>query len=175
MKKIVLGMIVMLALVVAGCGGSGVVVTPHDDTNADGHHEDEADADHVDAVPEPADVVEVVPEVVVEPVVVETPVEDVPPAPPETNVKSFTVEAKQFEFVPSTITVNEGDTVKLAVTSSDVDHGIAIPTFGVREFLAPGNTVNIEFVADKKGTFDFFCSVACGSGHGGMRGKLVVE
>ena len=103
-------------------------------------------------------------------------VEDVtPPAPPESNVKSFTVEAKKFEFIPSTITVNEGDTVKLAVTSSDVDHGFALPTFGVREFLAPGNTVNIEFVADKKGTFDFFCSVSCGSGHGGMRGKLVVE
>jgi len=46
---------------------------------------------------------------------------------------------------------------------------------GINEFLSPGNTVRIEFVANQKGTFVFACSVSCGVGHGGMRGKIIVN
>lgn len=92
---------------------------------------------------------------------------------PET--KEFNVIAKRWDFSPSTITVNEGDTVILNIESIDVTHGFAIPDFGVSESLSPGNTVKIEFVADKTGTFSFFCNVFCGSGHSGMRGTLVVQ
>jgi cytochrome c oxidase subunit 2 len=91
------------------------------------------------------------------------------------SVKEFNMVAKQWEFVPSTITVNEGDTVKLSITSTDVDHGFALPTFGVNEALAPGETVNVEFVADKKGTYTFFCNVQCGTGHSEMKGTLIVQ
>lgn len=158
--------IAILALVVVGCGGE---VVEHDDTNADGHHDDAIDANHMET---PVIGSSDVDEMIAEDVLDNTDVEDI--APPQ-EVKSFTMEAKQFEFIPSIITVNEGDLVKLAVTSSDVDHGLAIPAFGVREALSPGKLVNVEFVADKKGTFEFFCSVSCGSGHGGMRGTLVVK
>lgn len=96
---------------------------------------------------------------------------------PKSNgeVKEFIMTAKQWEFVPSTIEVNQGDTVKLKVTSTDVTHGFALSEFGINERLSPGKTVEIEFVADKKGTFGFFCSVPCGRGHGGMRGQLIVN
>jgi cytochrome c oxidase subunit II len=82
--------------------------------------------------------------------------------------------AKQWEFEPSIIEVNRGN-VKLSIESVDVSHGISIPDFGVSEFLVPGKTTNIEFVADKTGEFTFFCNVQCGHGHGEMRGKLVVN
>ena len=91
------------------------------------------------------------------------------------EVKEFTMTAKQWEFVPGTITVNEGDTVKLTITSTDVAHGFNLPDFGVNERLDPGKAVNVEFVADKTGTFTFSCSVPCGSGHRGMKGQLVVK
>lgn len=91
------------------------------------------------------------------------------------NVKEFDMTAKQWEFSPSTITVNQGDTVKLTIESIDVAHGFALPTFGVNEELVPGETVNIEFVADKKGTYTFFCSVQCGAGHSDMKGTLIVQ
>jgi len=91
------------------------------------------------------------------------------------QVKEFTMVAKRWDFEPSTITVNEGDTVRLIINSIDVAHGFAISTFGVNERLNAGETVTVEFVADRKGTFSFFCSVFCGSGHGGMRGSLIVE
>ena len=93
----------------------------------------------------------------------------------EEVVKEFTMTAKQREFVPGTITVNKGDKVKITVTSIDVTHGFRLPDFGVNERLDPGKPVDIEFVADKVGTFTFSCSVPCGSGHGGMRGQLVVS
>jgi len=93
----------------------------------------------------------------------------------ETNVKEFDVIASQWKFSPSKIEVNEGDEVVLNVRSVDVAHGIAIPAFEINEYLSPGQTVRMEFVADRKGTFTFSCSVSCGVGHIGMIGKLIVK
>lgn len=93
----------------------------------------------------------------------------------ESNVKEFTMIAKQFAFEPDTITVNEGDTVKITISSVDVAHGIEIPDFGVSKRFGEGESVEVEFVADKKGSFSFFCNVYCGSGHGAMRGTLIVK
>lgn len=97
------------------------------------------------------------------------------PSQPVGAVKEFDLTAKQWEFNPSTITVNKGDTVKLHITSIDVTHGFGMPDFGISETLTPGSTIDIEFVADKRGTFTFACIVVCGSGHGGMNGQLIVN
>lgn len=91
------------------------------------------------------------------------------------EVKEFKITAKQFAFEPSTIEVNKGDKVRLIVTSMDVPHGIAISEYGVNERLNPGEPVTIEFTAEKEGTFTTFCSQFCGSGHGNMKGKIIVK
>ena len=91
------------------------------------------------------------------------------------NVKEFKLTAKQFAFEPETIEVNKGDKVRLIVTSVDVAHGISIPEYKINERLDVGNPVTIEFIADKDGSFDSFCSVFCGQGHSKMRGKIVVK
>lgn len=91
------------------------------------------------------------------------------------KVKEISMTAKQWEFIPGTITVNKGDRVKLQITSTDVTHGISLPAFGVNKRLPPGRTVEVEFTADRTGTFSFACSVYCGAGHGGMKGKLIVK
>lgn len=93
----------------------------------------------------------------------------------EAEVKEFNITAKKWEFDPGTITVNKGDTVKLHIKSIDVSHGFGLSAFGINEQLDPGETVDIEFTADKTGTFTFACSVFCGSGHSGMKGQLIVE
>lgn len=97
------------------------------------------------------------------------------PQPTNGEAKEFSITAKQFDFEPSTITVNMGDLVRLHVTSADVAHGIAINQFGVNTVLNVGETKTIEFTADKTGSFGFFCSVFCGSGHGGMKGVINVK
>jgi len=101
----------------------------------------------------------------------------VQPAPAEEPAKVVDVNmiAKQFEFDPSVITVNRGDTVRIHVRSIDVTHGFALPEYGISERLPPNQAVDIEFVADKQGTFTFFCNIPCGSGHGSMRGTLIVN
>jgi cytochrome c oxidase subunit II len=92
----------------------------------------------------------------------------------ELEVKTFEVEMKQFEFVPSTIEVSKGDMVRLTVTSTDVKHGLKIPAFDVNVKVEQGDTDVVEFVADTAGEFEFSCSVLCGSGHGSMKGTLIV-
>lgn len=94
---------------------------------------------------------------------------------PTGEIKEFDIIAKNWEFSPSTIEVNLGDKVELHVESIEGTHGFAISDFGINERLVPGNDVHIDFIADKRGTFGFFCSVPCGSGHGGMRGQLIVN
>jgi cytochrome c oxidase subunit 2 len=94
---------------------------------------------------------------------------------PTGEIKEFELTAKQWEFSPNTITVNRGDIVKIHIESVDVTHGFALPDFGVNEILEPGNDIHVDFVADKVGTFTFFCSVSCGSGHSGMNGQLIVK
>ncbi len=97
------------------------------------------------------------------------------PTPAPQQTKEFTLTAKQWSFSPSKITVNKGDKVILHIKSIDVTHGFKLDAFGISKSLSPGKTVNVQFTADKTGTFSFFCNVFCGSGHGGMVGTLVVK
>lgn len=90
------------------------------------------------------------------------------------SVQVINMIAKQWEFEPSSITVNKGDTVKISIESVDVAHGIGLPAFGISERLEPGETTDIEFVADQEGTHTFFCNVQCGHGHSDMSGELIV-
>ncbi|MDP2691275.1 MAG: cupredoxin domain-containing protein [bacterium] len=91
------------------------------------------------------------------------------------EVREITMTAKKFEFTPDTITAKKGEKLRLEITATDVAHGFAISEFNINQPIDPGKTTIVEFIPDKAGEFDFSCSVFCGGGHGGMRGKLVVE
>lgn len=96
-------------------------------------------------------------------------------AQPTGEIKEFDIQAKNWEFIPNTITVNLGDKVELHIESIQGTHGFALPAFGINERLELNQDVHVDFIADKKGAFPFACSVPCGRGHGGMQGQLVVE
>ncbi len=91
------------------------------------------------------------------------------------KIKEIAVTAKQYEFVPAKITVKEGDIVRLTLTTADVRHGLMIHGYDVNIVVDKGESKTVEFLADKKGTFHFHCSVYCGSGHKRMHGDLLVE
>ncbi|MDP2750763.1 MAG: cupredoxin domain-containing protein [Nanoarchaeota archaeon] len=95
--------------------------------------------------------------------------------PSQAVVKEFSINAFKFGFDPSTIEVNKGDTVRITLSSSDVGHGFALKEYGISETFSKGETKTVEFVADKEGTFTFYCNVYCGSGHGDMKGTLIVK
>ena len=90
-------------------------------------------------------------------------------------IKEFDMIAKQWEYDPSQITVQAGDTVKLKIKSIDVLHGFTIPALGISANLEPDSITTIEFVAERVGEFQFYCSVYCGAGHRGMQGLIIVE
>lgn len=90
-------------------------------------------------------------------------------------VKEFNITARQWEFIPSVIEVNQGDRVILHVTSVDVTHGFWLPDFNIDKRLEPGSTVTVEFIADRSGSFKMICSVFCGEGHFEMKGDIMVR
>ncbi len=91
------------------------------------------------------------------------------------TIREIFVTAKQFEFSPNPIKVNKGDRVILHVKSLDVTHGFQIPEYNIDKPINPGETTDIEFLADKPGTFTIYCSIFCGEGHPKMRAQLIVE
>ena len=75
------------------------------------------------------------------------------------DVKTIDVIASRFQFEPATITVAQGDSVRLRLHSADSPHGFAIKAFRVKALIPKvGEAVTMEFVADQAGTFDVTCS-----------------
>lgn len=91
------------------------------------------------------------------------------------DIKNVDVTASQFQFDPATITVAEGDRVRFRLHSLDRPHAFAIKAFRVKALIPRGGeTITVEFVADRAGSFDFTCAEYCGTGHARMKGRLVV-
>jgi cytochrome c oxidase subunit 2 len=89
--------------------------------------------------------------------------------------KEFTIWARQFDFTPAVITVQQGDYIRINLKTADVPHGLYIDGYDVNIKVSGGKTESVEFVADKAGTFKFRCSVTCGPFHPFMAGKFVVQ
>lgn len=89
--------------------------------------------------------------------------------------REFNVRTYNWGVDPGIMEVDAGDTVVLRVTSDDVDHGIGINEFLINRRVQPGTPITIEFLADKRGTFEIYCSVPCGEGHLTMKSKLIVK
>jgi cytochrome c oxidase subunit 2 len=91
------------------------------------------------------------------------------------QVKTLDVVASRFQFEPATISVVQGDQIRLRLRSADRAHAFAIRAFRVKAVIPKGGEeVTVEFVADRAGTFDYACAEYCGIGHGAMKGRLVV-
>jgi plastocyanin len=92
------------------------------------------------------------------------------------QVKEFTVEGSNFKFLPATLTVNKGDTVKVTFKNTGGFHDFVIDEFNGSKTKQIGADAEetIQFVADKAGTFEYYCSVGNHRGMG-MVGKLIVQ
>ena len=90
------------------------------------------------------------------------------------QAQTFQIDARQFAYSPSEITVNPGDTVTLQLVSTDVVHGLYIDGYDLSVESDPGQTATLSFKANKPGSFRFRCNVTCGAMHPFMIGKLTV-
>ncbi|HTK04287.1 MAG TPA: cupredoxin domain-containing protein [Candidatus Eisenbacteria bacterium] len=100
---------------------------------------------------------------------------DAAPAIDEAGAREIKVTATEFAFTPNEIRAKAGEKIKLTLVNSDGRHGIAIPAFNVSLKPPVGTSGSTVFIADKAGSYPFFCNVMCGSGHRSMKGTLVVE
>ena len=90
------------------------------------------------------------------------------------GVKEFTITTSNFKFSESMMTVKKGDTVKITVKNTDGFHDFVIDEFGVAtKKLQAGQEETLTFIADKAGSFEFYCSVGSHRKMG-MKGMLVV-
>ncbi|MHB1330889.1 MAG: cupredoxin domain-containing protein [Minisyncoccota bacterium] len=90
------------------------------------------------------------------------------------GVKEFTVEGSTFAFAPNTMTVNVGDTVKITFVNKIGFHDFVLDEFNVKtQQISAGQSETITFVADKAGTFEYYCSVGTHRQQG-MVGTLTV-
>jgi cytochrome c oxidase subunit 2 len=89
-------------------------------------------------------------------------------------VHEVAVNAKKFEFEPSTIQVTAGEPVRLVIRSADGVHGFAIRGLNI-DVQAPkgGEPVTVEFTAPPAGRYEVACSEFCGTGHARMKAALV--
>ena len=93
---------------------------------------------------------------------------------------TFTMTGENFKFLMDgkdnpDLKVKVGDTVKIIFTSTDGFHDWVVTELNAAtQKVKAGETATVEFVADKAGTFEYFCSVGSHRAKG-MKGKLIVE
>ena len=92
----------------------------------------------------------------------------------------FEIEAINYRYVwndmgTPEIKVKLGDVVKFIVTNEEGFHDLVLDAFNVNTGkIYLGKSVEVVFTADRKGSFDFYCSVGDHRAKG-MVGTLIVE
>jgi len=88
---------------------------------------------------------------------------------------SYTVNGGSYYYKPNIIKVKQGDTVNINFINDGGTHDFKIDEFKVAsKQLTKGEKEKITFVADKKGSFEYYCSVGTHR-QMGMKGTLIVE
>jgi len=91
---------------------------------------------------------------------------------------------RRWHFVPNVIHVKQGQIVRIEFQPTDnglgVGHGFAIDGYDKSTFINGAmvqRPKSVTFLADKAGTFTFYCATQCSTGslHPNMNGTLIVE
>jgi len=95
--------------------------------------------------------------------------------PKNIAIKTFEVTGESFKFSPVELRVSRGDTVKINFKNVQGFHDFVIDEFAVKTpQINAEESASLEFIADKAGIFEYYCSVGNHRAMG-MVGKLIVE
>jgi nitrous-oxide reductase len=87
--------------------------------------------------------------------------------------------AVRSHFKPEHVTVNQGERVVWHITNleraQDATHGFCVPAYNVNLSLEPGEYEKFEFVADRPGTYPYYCTEFCSALHLEMMGYLHIK
>ncbi len=95
------------------------------------------------------------------------------------NIVEIWMSAQRSHFTPDVVRVKEGDRVLLHITNveqtKDATHGFAIADYNIQGSLDPGEVANFDFIADKPGSYNLYCTEFCSALHLEMAGWFLVE
>lgn len=95
------------------------------------------------------------------------------------NTVEIWMTAVRSHYNPERIEVRKGDRVIWHITNieraRDATHGFGLPGYNINVSIEPGETVTIEFVADKPGVYPFYCTEFCSALHLEMMGYFLVK
>lgn len=85
-----------------------------------------------------------------------------------------------FTYPNSGVTSGElhlpaGKEVELTISASDVIHSLWIPEFRLKQDAIPGRDSELRFVPQVVGEYSVVCAELCGSYHGGMKTRVIVQ
>jgi cytochrome c oxidase subunit II len=83
----------------------------------------------------------------------------------------ITIHAKRFAFAPSEVHLKRGEPVTIRLVSDDRDHGLLVKPLHID---LDGNE-ETTITPSEAGVYDAICDHYCGSGHGGMKMRFIVE
>lgn len=91
------------------------------------------------------------------------------------SVQTFNIKGSNYSFDLKEIKVKQGQTVRIIFSNEGGMHDWVLNEFNARTpQINSGQTSTIEFVADKAGTYEYYCSVGNHRAMG-MKGVLIVE
>lgn len=97
--------------------------------------------------------------------------------PHEPQDLTFDIVGGNFYYAPNEIRVREGDRVTFVFSNAGGMHNLVMEDFGIEtRTIQGGETDTVQFTADRKGTFEFYCSIGNGfHREQGQVGFLIVE
>ena len=84
------------------------------------------------------------------------------------------LQASRFSWRP-VLQLELGETYRLLVSSTDVQHGLSLQPVNLNYQILPGYLSVIEITPDEVGEFPIICNEYCGLGHHVMTGLVVVD
>lgn len=81
--------------------------------------------------------------------------------------------ARAFVWNP-VLQLKKGESVRLYLSSIDVQHGMSIQPLNLNFQVLPGYVYVINLTPTEVGEFPIICNEFCGLGHHGMSGRIIV-
>jgi heme/copper-type cytochrome/quinol oxidase subunit 2 len=89
--------------------------------------------------------------------------------------REFAVVGRDFAYAPARIEVRQNEAVRITFTASDIAHGFAIDEYRIAKRAAAGQTIVLEFRADRPGRFRIYCNLTADDRCRQMVGELLVQ
>jgi plastocyanin len=91
-----------------------------------------------------------------------------------TQYREIVLDSFSYGFTPSTVEVKKGETVRFKVNNKGGFHSFSIPSSNIEVQTPSGQITDVEWTAEKEGTFEFKCSIGNHAAQG-QKGTIIVK